>query len=259
MKSSTVVGVVAVLVLWAAAGCGEDEHFPPGEGGGPSGGGGSTQSDAGPPDAGPDASSGDGGAALAGELCDVSDVREPLACSTGVDLFGIEVRAVGTEATDETNPAGEFRLPGDFPDDQLLSIGSQEDETRLALLSVSDWTLVEVRPPRVAQDVWDDLIALIGSNDPDDRAAIALYVINLESEGQPAIGATVSAVSGTVIFYDDDASLTGWSPSGATGTAGAALILSVPAEEGTVEITVDGFPFEISVEPDHLTWARVRV
>ena len=259
MKRSTVVVMVAVLVLGAAAGCQDDEHFPPGGGGGPSGGGGSSQIDGGVgTDAGPDAGSGDAGATLAGELCDVTDVREPLSCSTGVGLAGIEVRAVGTDATDETNDAGEFRLGGDFPDDQLLTIGSLEDATRLALVPVRDWSLAEVRPPRVADDVWDDLIGLLDSDDPDDRAAIALYVISAESEGQPAIGATVSAVTGTVIFYDD-ASLVGWSPSGATGTAGAALILSVPADQDTVEVTVDGNLFEIAVEPDHLTWARVRV
>ncbi len=257
MRRSTVV--VAVMVLWAAAGCQDDEHFPPGEGGGPSGGGGSGQNDGGggAADAGPaDASTVDAGAQLAGELCDVVDVRDPLDCPTNVNLSGIEVRALGSAATDLTDADGNFTLSGKFDTDLRLSVGSKGDGTRLALVPVADWNLGGVRAPRVDQDLWNQLIAAIGTNEPDGSASIALYVLDVV-DGQPVIGAVVSTVSDTLIFYDDGAA-TEWNPIGGTGELGAALILSVPPE-GTAEVTVDGVPFEVPVEPDHLTWARVEV
>ncbi len=257
MKRSTVVVMVVVLVLGAAAGCKDDEHFPPGEGGGPSGGGGSGQIDGGPADAGPDASTGDGGATLAGELCDVSDdVRAPLACPN-VDLSDIEVRAVGSGATDDTDADGDFRLTGDVEDADLLSIGTVNGSTRLSLAPVADWDLASLRVPRVDTDDWNQLIATIGTSEPDGSASIALYVVNVEN-GLPAVDAAVSTVSDTLIFYDAGAA-TEWDPLGGTGVFGAALILSVPADVDTVQITVNDIDFPIPVRPDHLTWARVRV
>ncbi len=206
MKRSTVVVVVAMF-LWAATGCEDDEHFPPGEGGGPSGGGGSGQNDAGGggADAGTsDANTGDAGPTLAGELCDVTDVRDPLACPN-VDLNGIEVRAVDTSATDETDAQGNFRLSGEFDSDLLLSVGSKDDSTRLALVPVADWSPGGLRVPRVDLDIWDDLLGNLSTNEPDGTASIALYVV-AQLDGLPVVGAVVSTVSDTVIFYDDGSS-----------------------------------------------------
>lgn len=250
--------VVAVLVLGAATGCEDDEHFPPGEGGGPSGGGGSGQNDGGggAADAGTsDASTVDGGAALAGELCDVTDVRSPLGCAN-VDLTGIEVRAVGSDATDLTNAQGDFTLSGEFETDQLLSVGRDEDSTRLSLVRVEDWDLVTLRIPRVDGDAWNELLGNIGTNEEPGTASIALFVV-AQLDGLPVPGAQVSAISGTVIFYDDD-SVTGWTPTGATGLFGAALILSVPAEDSAA-VTVNDIDFVIPLQADHLTFARIRV
>jgi hypothetical protein len=257
MKRSTVVVMVAVVVLGAAAGCQDDEHFPPGEGGGSGGGGGSTQNDAGPADAGPDASTGDGGATLAGELCDVSDdVRAPLACPNA-DLSDIEVRAVGSTATDETDADGDFTLPGSFDGDDLLAIGTVDGSTRLSLARVDNWDLGSLRVPRVDTADWNQLIATIGTNEPDGSASIALYVV-AQLDGLPVVGAAVSTVSDTLVFYDAGAA-TEWDPLGGTGAFGAALILSVPADVDTVQVTVNDIDFPIPVRPDHLTWARVRV
>jgi hypothetical protein len=260
MKRSTVVVVVA-LVLGAAAGCQDDEHFPPGEGGGPSGGGGSNQNDAGGGgsiDAGTgDAGTGDAGATLAGELCDVSDdVRAPLACPD-VNLSDIEVRAVGSGANDETDADGDFTLSGDVEDADLLSIGTVDGDTRLSLAPVADWDLASLRVPRVDTADWNQLIATIGTNEPDGSASIALYVVNVEN-GLPAAGVAVSTVSDTVIFYDAGAA-DEWEPLGGTGLFGAALILSVPADVDSVQVTVNDVDFPIPVRPDHLTWARLRV
>jgi hypothetical protein len=246
------VVVAAAVSLAAQAGCQDDSHYPPGGGGGPSGGGGSGQVDAGPPDAGPDA--GDGGQALTGQLCDLDDLRDPRSCSTGVNLSGIEVRAVGDDATDDTDSAGRFRLNGSFPNGQVLSFDG--DGTRLALVRRSEWGVGTIQVPRVAQVAWADLIEDIGAKEPDDSATIVLYVLSLQ-DGNPLVGATVMAVSGTVIFYDDN-SATGWSPSGATGAFGVALILSV-TDQGTTQVTIDGVPFEVPVEPNHVTFARVSV
>lgn len=258
MKRSTVVAMVAVLVLWAAAGCEDDEHFPPGEGGGPSGGGGSGQNDAG--GGGADAGGADAGPTLTGELCDVGDdVRRPLVCPTGVDLSQIEVRAADPQANDLTDGNGDFSLSGTFDGSELLSVGREQDNTRLALVRVSDWDLGALRIPRVDQDDWDQLIQdAIGTNEQTGTASIALYVVNLDGIPVPDIVVDVSDAGGALVYYDGG-SPDEWIMLGDTGPLGAALILQVPVADGEVVLMVGTDPFEIPVAEDHLTWARVEV
>jgi hypothetical protein len=263
MRGST--GVVVVLFLWALAGCGEDDHYPPGEGGVPGGGGGGGAggSDAGGGnDAGTaDASLGDGGVQLTGTLCDVSDVRQPLACPS-TPLSGIKVVDTATNRSATTASNGAFSLPIGFEESLVLAIGRGVDPTRDALVPATMWDGQGVRAPRVAQTVWDALMNDIGGNEGTGTATIAVYVVD-DLEKLPVMGAEVITVASDAVFYDDESSLQGWSSTAAvTGPRGAALLLSVPvASTADFTVTVGGvvYPVTVPVEADELTWARVKV
>jgi hypothetical protein len=262
MKRSTVVVMVVALVLGAAAGCQDDEHFPPGEGGGPSGGGGSNQNDAGGGgsiDGGTgDAGTGDAGATLAGELCDVIDLRRPEFCSD-VNLSGIEVRVLGEDASDLTNADGRFSLDVEPEADVLLEISSTDETTRLGLTRFDMWSQGGLRVPRVERDVWIQLIeGSIGTTDPEDLAAIALYVRDLDGIAVPNVAVDLPDGAGSLVYYDAGAA-DEWSLLGTTGDYGAALIVQVPVADGTVVVMVGKVPIDIPVAEGRLTWARVRV
>src|SRR5919198_52037 len=94
MKRATVAA--AVMILWAA-GCQDDEHFPPGPGEGPGGGSGSgSRIDGGTrADAAADGGGLDGGVALVGVLRDAVDLRDPLGGSQAAPS-GITVVVLGT-------------------------------------------------------------------------------------------------------------------------------------------------------------------
>ena len=255
-----VMVVVVAMVLWAAAGCQDDEHFPPGEGGGAGGGGGSGQIDAGTADAGTaDAAGGDAGAQLAGELCDVVDLRRPEFCSD-VNLSGIEVRLLDEDVTDQTNADGRFSLDVEPEPDLLLQVRSENETTRLAVVRVDMWDQGGLRVPHVDKDVWDQLIeGSIGTNEPTGTASIALYVVS-DLDGLPVPDVVVEvADSGGALVYYDGGSPDEWIMLGDTGALGAALIVQVPVADSAVVVMVGTVPIDIPVEPDHLTWARVEV
>jgi hypothetical protein len=250
------VVVVAAVLLLCGTGCEEDEHFPPGEGGGPGGGGGG-QVDAGDEDAGDEDAGED---QLRGRLCDVADVREPIPadaddCSARA---GIDVAVLDSNASDETDADGNFSLDVEFDSSLDLAIDDDEDETRRALVRVDNWDEGGLRVPRVAQEIWDDLILSLSIQDTDGTAALLLYVEDA-GDGQPVVGAVVSAIGDAIIHYDDDEDAEGWSLGDGTGPSGAALLVQVPAEQEVITVTVNAEDFDIPVQPDRLTWAKVSL
>ncbi len=259
MKRAT---VAAATILLALAGCQDDQHFPPGEGSGPGGSGGGGAGNRIDGGARIDSGATDGStgfdAGIAGELCDVVDVRNPVACTVRAPS-GIEVSVVGSSASALTDAMGEFELVGSEPGAILKIAG---DQTRTARVPADMWQGGSVRAPRVTQARWDALIGDIDGTEPDGTASIALYIIRTGS-GEPVAGASVAVAGVDQVFYDD-ASVVGWTPGGATGTSGAVLLLSVPAELGQVSVTgaVGGgadFEGSVPVEAGVLTWARIEI
>jgi hypothetical protein len=256
--------VVATLVLWAA-GCQEKEHYPPGEGGGPGAGGGTDRSDGGIdagdlPDGGglPDGNPGlDGAVALGGRLCDVTDVRDPLDCAD-TDLAGIDVVEVVSGKSDDTDAEGRFEVTFAFDDGRILAVGRDDASTRNALVPVDGWRAATFLVPRIAQSTWDALMTELGVEQVG-TASIALFV---RDGGDPVEGAEVlSEPDAPRTFYDDAAVLALWSEAaGQTGPLGAALLLDVPADVlSEVNITVGATSFDLPIQADHLTLARVEL
>jgi hypothetical protein len=258
--------VVATLVLWAA-GCQEKEHYPPGEGGGPGAGGGSDSTDAGidagslPDGGGPDGGTPglDGAVALGGRLCNVTDVRDPLDpidCADTADLGGIEVVEVVSGQSDDTDAEGRFDVTFAFDDGRILAVGRDDLTTRDALVPVDGWRAATFLVPRIAQSTWDALMTELGEEQVG-TASIALF---LRDGGVPVQGADVlSDPDAPRTFYDDAAVLALWSEAASqTGPFGAALLLDVPADVlSEVNITVGAASFDLPIQADHLTLARV--
>jgi hypothetical protein len=259
MKRAT---VAAAMILMALAGCQDDEHFPPGEGTGPGGGGGGTgdridsgsRIDGGAPDGSIDL---DGG--ISGELCEVVDLRSPLACLDPAPS-GIEVAVVGSEDRDQTDAAGQFNLDTTFDPNLRLAIGDDDEITRKALVPARMWDGGSVRVPHVTQARWDSLMMALGGIEPDGTASIAVYLVRSGTE-TPVAGATVE-VEGADPAYYDEGTANDWSIGGETSLFGAAIVrgVSAPGEVViTVSVGLQSVPETVPVEAGLLTWARIEI
>lgn len=241
------------MACLVALGCTDTER-PPGGGGGGGGGG----SNGGGVDA--SISDGDAGSDLAGTVCGVLDVRDPLQCPT-VDMSGIDLEIGSIQSI--TDEDGEFTFNLSPEDDYLVTIGQTDLTTRLALVDTGTWTDAAegLVVPAVSQDEWDDLTVAIGGLEPDGTASVVLYI---EDDNGPVPGAEVVAPAGTgqAPYYDNGAA-DNWDQVGLTGSFGAAIVLDVPAVASPVTfgILVDTESFEVAVPvaPDTLTFARAVI
>jgi len=259
---------IAMVALLAAAGCKDDEHYPPGEGGGSGGGGGSGRIDGGGGasdggiDGGGPSDAGDGGTLLAGQLCNVVDMRVPLECPGG-DLDPIDVVELGSGTEATTDRDGTFSMPIPFDNGLALAVGLEDGDTRDSLLRAGQWDGGMVRAPRVAEDDWQAFLAFIDGLEMPGTASIAVYV---RDDDGPVAGAVVAVAGSKAIpFYDTDTGQQWSAAAGATGPFGAALLLSIPAAASNdiadITVTVGGDDFDLSVPiaADQLTWARITV
>jgi len=254
---------LALALACASAACGDKDHYPPGGGGGVGAGGGSDRIDAGAPDAAVDAAQPVDAAIgiLAGQLCNATDLRQPLACAAA-DMSGIDVVDVSSETSDLTDASGTFDLEVALRGNLTLRTGASDGAVRDALIPVAMWDGAGVRAPSIAQQAWDDLRDAISGTEAEGTASIVLYV--RDGDGDPVAGADVIQPEGANPPYFDGAAADEWNLGTDTGAAGAAIVLSVPADTGTAQLSVvtgAGAPVDVivPVEPGFLTWATVTV
>lgn len=255
------VGMAVVLLVCALVGCGEEEHYPPGQGGGPGGGGNTERIDADVrPDAEPSdaATSIDAASSFAGRLCDLVDLRQPLDCS-GANLSGIDVLDPDSRASDLTDSDGNFRLDVELRADLALAVGLDDADTRDAIVAAGMWDGGRVDAPRISQSSWDDLLVAIGATEQLGTASIVLYV--RDGDGDAVAGAEVTPPAGAADPYYDTIAADQWAQGEATGAFGAAILLSVPAG-GAAQLSVDlgsGAPLSLTVPvaAGMLSWARL--
>jgi hypothetical protein len=243
------VGAAALALAVAGVGC----DPPPGDnpwggGGGGMTGGGSGRADAaanGYDDAGPGA---DAGAGLSGKVCRVVDLRTPGACPTA-DVGGVTVKNLDDDTTTSTAADGPFALPAatqPLPALAIAELDPGDHPSRFRTSVDTTGSAAGIVAPVMTETDWTALVLAIGASDPDGEAAVVVYVVD---EGGPVAGADVDAPIGTVQapYYDNGGAQNWRSDLPGTGAAGAALILSVPASNANVTLTVSSGGLVVSV------------
>lgn len=220
---------LAIAVAAGLSACvAEEDHGPfrPGGGGG-TGGGSSQGGDARPIDA--PADDGDGGSALTGRICVVTDLRAPDACPVVASRAGVTVSLVGSSATTTSASDGGFTLPVSASAVVLdAAAGSPTFERSIVPATVGG----VVDTPVVTQAAYAAVLGSLGTVVPDGGGAVVAYVVDGAS---PATGVAFATIAGSSLapFYDNG-SATAWTQSGGTGAAGVALLVDVPA--GSVQL-----------------------
>lgn len=285
-NAKVLIAAAIVAATGAAAGCGAEEDDRPvrnpgglGGTGGMTGGatdGGGTTGDSGLVDGsgggdgmGTDTdgggsndggSMGDGGVmSLTGQVCIVSDLRQPDACPAVANRAGVTVRVRGTGASAVSGADGRFAIAASGAVVLELAEGAVLLES--AVVPAAAATPL-VNAPVISSQDWQAVLDAIGQVQPDDAGAIVLYV---EDAGGAAVsGATMDGVAGSTVVphYDDGAALA-WRTAGGTGTQGVALFLDVAPgtvtlnglAPGPLPVTLAGVP----VIADAITFVRVRL
>lgn len=221
MRATYLAATCLALGLGGAA-CETTEPYPnrPGGGGGPGG-------NEPPPDAAP-ADAAAGGGVLAGHVCVVVDLGNPLACPTTPQMSNVVVQA--GDVQDISDSAGDFTL--DLPTaTATLRLGADPADTILTTEVRVTVTAEPVDVPAVLEASFDD--ALLTISEFLTTGAMLVYV---RDGGVPVAGATVAldaAPQGARLYYDDGAG--GFVPdAAATGADGAALVLDTTASTVTV-------------------------
>lgn len=246
----------AVVVLVAGGGCVDDDRSglpvrPPGSGGPGSGQGGDARL--------LDAPSGDGGVALNGLICVVTDLRSPDVCPAVPARGGVSVTVTGTSDGTTSDAEGRFTLPVSGAVAVLDVAGDSATLERSTIPVGVNGALVHA--PVIGVGDWADVLASLDQAVPDGGGAIVVYV---SDGGAAATGVSFATVAGSSIapYYDGGGPLT-WVQGGGTGAAGVALFVDVPA--GTV--TLDGVapdlrvvsPATVPVVADAVTFVRTSL
>jgi hypothetical protein len=248
---------VAIASLGACAGDGDEGPFRPGGGGG---GGGSHGGDGGVIDAatGDGAGDGDGGSALNGRICVVSDLRVPDACPSVAAQSGVPVLVRGTTTSTVSGSDGKFTLAVSSSSVVLdVATGTAGLERAYVPAVVGG----EVKTPVVTTAAFDAAINSLTTAVPDGNGTVVAYVVDTNG---PAVGVTFSTIAGSshAPWYDAGSN-TSWQQGTGTGDRGVALFVDVPA--GTVSI--DGTAADsrvaqlsgIPVAVDTVTFVRVTL
>ncbi len=215
------IAVAAGLTACAA----EEDHGPFRPGGGGNGGGSSPGGDARPIDAPP----GDGGGALTGRVCVVTDLRAPDACPVVASQAGVTVSLLGSTASTASGADGRFTLPVSSATVVLdAAAGSPTFERAIVPATVGG----VVDTPVVTRAAYAAVLGSLGTVVPDGGGAVVAYVVD---DASPATGVAFATIAGSSLapFYDNGGA-TAWTQSGGTGAAGVALLVDVPA--GSVQL-----------------------
>lgn len=220
-----------ILALAFCAACESIEHLPPRGPGGNLPPVGTNPGDAGPGDAYP---GGDGAPLLvAGRLCHIEDLRYPLVCSAYADMSGITVSVQGYGQTIASSN-GSFVLDLSALAGQqsvVLEAGFYDSAhvPSVVELDLSTGTSLSVNVPIMDATAWNDLLGVLDVQMLAGTGTIAVY---LREYGQSLIGGQVLSTSSAYgVFYDSGGAQT-WTQGGATGSAGAALLVSVSELDG---------------------------
>jgi hypothetical protein len=250
---------LALTLTFLAAACGSDSDRPVGPGGGGGGGGTGGKVDAGGAD-------GQSQGVIQGRLCLVNDLRTPSTCGPATGLGGIIVEnaQTGARATSEDN--GNFTLPAGAGASAQLHVAHETGDYRDVVVPIGliDGVASGVELPLVPTLVWQDMIFVVGMNEPAGTASIASYFVR---NGSAVTNVTVTAPAGTsgVPIYDGLQGPNDWAPGGGTGARGAAILLGVPVAGPTVDLVATPLGEEnftalgIPLESDALTFITVAL
>lgn len=284
-NAKVLMAAAVVAAAGAVAGCGGDEDDRPwrnpggfggnggNTGGNPDGGGGlgdggiddggggtdgtGTETDGGGSnDAGPMDTDG-GVMSLTGQVCVVSDLRQPDACPAVASRIGVTVQVRGTADMAVSGADGRFELAATGA--VVLELGALGLE-RSVVPAAPATPLVNA--PVISSQDWQAVLDAIAQVQPDDAGAIVLYV---EDAGGAAVsGATMDPIAGsTVVPHYDDGGALAWRTAGGTGAQGVVLFLDVSPGTVTLDgvapgprpVTLAGVP----VVADTITFVRVRL
>jgi hypothetical protein len=173
---------------------------------------------------------------VSGSICPVSDLRSPFACGqTPTNGTRIIERGSGKSALATATAAFHLQPKADMRTVLEVGFGQRAFQPSVVSVTLSRTGAEGVLVPMVPLRDWENLRAALGAASPDGSAALAVYV---QRQGRPVAGAQILGPPGMLnpIFYDGPSPLN-WS-TGATGAAGAGLLLGVPAQASTTEIVV---------------------
>jgi len=213
----------------------DDYYIEPGGGGGSFGQTGD--------DVGPDGGTvGDGGALLAGQLCNIADFRVWTNCST-MDFDGYLVELGASQAS--ANGAGVFQIA--TPSGTSLVWRVYDPSSTAVREHYKPFAPSETVVYSSLVSTYQDL----ATTNLVDSTAGAVFV-RVRQAGAPMVAATatISPVqTGTALTFYDDTSASVWA-NDATGAAGVIWFPDMPVGEATVTVTPDGvgaMPFEVDV------------
>jgi hypothetical protein len=251
MKTLASAAAIAIGML---AGCqaGDDDYVTVPPGNGPPGE--PVVQDA-APDARPDA--GDT-TSVTSTICVVTDVRVSTQC--GPAQAGVTVRELGTANQTATRANGSFTLPVTGTGVVVVEIGVGTGALIPSLVPV---TLGQVPAtlPVASGSQYRALLNRLGPTPSEGAGDVIVYYFDRANLALP--GVVVEAASGALNapFYDVDGAAL-FDETGATGTFGAALILTIPA--GATQVTAraeSGTDLSLNSVPvadGHLTFTTAR-
>ncbi|RMH37023.1 MAG: hypothetical protein D6689_21590 [Deltaproteobacteria bacterium] len=245
--------IAAIAVALAASAACADEagtHPPGGGGGGGTGGRIDAGADAGAGE--PDAAH---AAAIAGRLCEATDLRAPTACPAGADFSGTVVANATTGDAATAAADGRFELPaapGLRAATLRLAPGDAVYRASLAPIVLrDDGTAGPLDLPVVPEEDWAALTRTIAAPNALGLAAIVVYAVD---GGAPLSGVTVAAGAGEgEVYYDDGGPLSWDQDAAGTGEAGVILIAGLsPSDpdrdlsltDGVRSVTLPAVPIE---------------
>jgi hypothetical protein len=251
----------ALTLALLAAACSGDGDRPVGPGGGV-GGNGSGAVDGGGADA-------LGQGTIEGRLCLVSDLRLHDQCPSLTGLGGIKIENAITGATTTSDDNGNFTLPAAQGNYTQIRVAYDDEAYRDVLVPIGlvDGRASGVQLPLVPALVWQDLIFVIGMNEPEATASLAAYFVRIDNLDASVAGVTITVPQGTagVPVYDGPGGPFDFTPGGGTGQRGAAILLGIPTTDPKIDLVTTPFGQEnfiapgVALEPNVLTFITVAL
>ncbi len=195
----------------------------------------STPPPIGPGDAASDgASDGNGDAAtgeVTGQLCQLIDMRTPLACASNINFAGVQIEQIGTNNETTAAADGTFALPAEPGDFVLLRVaaGSSGFATTIVRLTQGNAGLADVAVPVLVTSDADAILANTNVKPIDGRGYAVFWFSQTEGAGKvPRSDVQLTPVpSGATATYETLDALTWTTSAGQTGASGVAVALNV--------------------------------
>jgi hypothetical protein len=224
---------LAVLVILLVAACRADsDDFPIGPGGSGSNGG----NDAGVGDGASDAVDGDGGVAISGRVCIITDLRRPTTCDNTANAESLLV-SIGVTRTAKPNARGDFTIAAPLGQftwrvtgiNFITSVIPFGGETTLPVIS-------DVR--------YTELLAVNGVTLADQQGSVVVRVVKGVAAVQN-VTAVSNPATADLAFYDSTSALDWRSDLIGTGPAGVVWLpdlplAATPPTQATITLTPSG-------------------